>query len=148
MNTNINRAIRGLICLSMLFTFSVAIPTAVPGVAEAEAVQPRSSVDRRLRPGGGYFASSPQNRARTSQPAAVARPVAPMVQPGTAIVRTPQVQPGQIVSRPLVQQQGIVMGQPPQVVYPQGTIVHQQPQVIHQQPLATPPTRWVTTPQR
>jgi|GEM_PF-2124528 len=129
MNLNLANAVRGLIGLSMVFAVGVALPTALPGVSEAEAAQPRSSIERRLRPGSGYFAKSP---SRSSQPAPVYRPAVPLVQPGTAVVRAPQMQPhGQVIVRP-VPQQGVVQPQQRVVQYPQ----------------PASPTRWITAPQR
>lgn len=125
MNLNLSNAVRGLLGLSMVFAMGVAMPTALPGVGEAEAAQPRSSIERRLRPGSGYFAKSP---SRAAKPAPVYRQAVPMVQPGTAVVRAPRVQHGQMVVRPVPPQQRVV--QPQQLAVPQ------------------PPAQWVTAPQR
>jgi hypothetical protein len=143
MNINLSRAIRGMLCLGVMFSVGVALPTALPGVSEADAAQPRSSVDRRLRPGGGYFSSSPQARARSSAPS-VARPMAPaapMHQQGLPIVRAPQYQPqGQIVGRPTIMPQRSVVQQP--------GVVIQQPGVLVQQPMVVPQRTWFSAPQR
>lgn len=160
MNMNMSRAVRGLVCLSMVFSVAVAAPTAIPGVAEADAAQARSSVERRLRPGVGYFANSPQSRARSSAPApSMARPVGPMIQQsGVPVVRAPQVvQPGQVVGRPIVTQPGVVVHPQPGVIH-HGGVVLQQPSVLQQpvvqqpgvvqQPMAVPQGQLISAPQR
>jgi hypothetical protein len=156
---NMSFALRGLVSLSMVFSIGLVVP-GVAGVAEASGAKARSSVERRLRPGQGYFANSPQTRARTSAPA-VSRPMmpaAPMMQQGTSVARVPQVQSGQIVSRQFIPQQGVVVQQPGVIVQQPGVIV-QQPGVIVQQPgvmvqqpipqpMPIPQNQWITAPQR
>jgi len=75
---------------SVLAGLALVCGLAMPVIAEASGAKSRSTVERRQRPGLGYFANSPQNRARSSSRSnAVSRPVSPIiVAPDSAIVRS------------------------------------------------------------
>jgi len=122
---------RGSVLAGMALAFGLAMPM----IAEASSSKSRSAVERRQRPGLGYFANSPQNRSRTSTPSrAVAPPVyVSPASPGfsdSAIARTQRVQ------RPMTIVNGnrVYMNAGPQVVGPQ-EIIANCPPVMNQQQL-------------
>lgn len=110
---------------SVLAGLALACGLAMPVIAEASNAKSRSTVERRQRPGLGYFANSPQNRSRSSSRAnavsrPVSRPVSPaIVAPDSAVVRSRSFQ------QPMI----IVDGRPvytvprQKVVVPQGAAI-------------------------
>jgi len=109
---NISMLSRGALLAAITF----AIGLSMPGIAEANAAKSRSAAERRQRPGMGYFANSPQNRAATqSRAQSPVRQVMPMAVPSqSAVVR----HPGSGPAMPVVRMQSV-----PGYGVPQGVAV-------------------------
>jgi hypothetical protein len=75
---------------SVLAGMALICGLAMPVIAEAGNAKSRSSVERRQRPGLGYFANSPMNRARSSSRAnTVSRPASSnFFSPDSAVARS------------------------------------------------------------
>ena len=127
------------------FAMTLAMGITLPGVVEASGAKARSTADRRQRPGAGYFANSPQNRApvQRSAPTVVRPSVGPQaISSGQGIVW--QTRPG--TNQPVIVRRNVTPGS---AVVSRGQVVPGSERVISERVLpstATAAQPVVTTP--